>query len=82
MLPPQLNCAMVHLQGMKTVMGLGEDAQVLSIAHMLDGLSTHLSLTGFEISHLSRQRQRHWQSRRHARAQNLGRCYLASGQLL
>ena len=38
MLPPQLNCAMLHLQGMKTVLKLGEDAQVLSIAHLLDGL--------------------------------------------
>ena len=82
MLPPQLNCAMLHLQGMKILLGLGEDAQVLSVAHMLDGLSTYLSLMGFEISHLSRQEQCHWQSRRHARAQNLGRCYLASGQLL
>ena len=35
MLSPQLNCARLHLQGMKTVTRLGEDAQVLSIAHLL-----------------------------------------------
>lgn len=38
MLPPQLNRAMLHLQGMKTVLRLGEKAQVLSIAHLIDGL--------------------------------------------
>ena len=68
MLPPQLNCAMLHLQGMKILLGLGKNAQVLSIAHMLDGLLTHLALTDCEINHLSRPRKCHWQSRRHASA--------------